>query len=1183
MKPSMKSIETADDWSDKDHDDNMDKLQDSWKDDEEVDYHHSSSHMSNRTDDSTFSDSGHELAKGETRAVLGLRVVVILVLICAAIAITLVVWFTTTKTQDDDLASNFEGAATKLLESFRQIVDTKLGAVAGLSQRSASTRSLSGVLFFELLPFVSIENRETWEEYSVANKGWLDEGRAYQKSIGMDLFALAGDELSSSTSHNVDGVTRRLAESELNFTTGASGDSPIADKIWMFHEETFEPVSDYSEGPWFPIWQSSPVLKAPRDLSNWNVLHFPAYGNYLAFAAETAQAVIGGMATSPPGDMNHNDLTTSFFAYIASYTAGEPVEYAGDPFSSFYIPVFDTFDEDRQLVAVILGVLQWADYFIDVLPPNLPPVAVVIENTCEGAFSFEVSADEVTYLGPGDLHDERYQDMTQSSGFNSVIKQGSLELGLNQSLCEYTLHVYPTEEFHNEYKDHMPLFITLSVAAVFCFVVFLFLLYDRLVERRQKVVMTTATQQNAIVSSLFPSQIKDRLLEAQGSGDASKGMALSQNGDAMGRPLADLFLETTVLFADISGFTAWSSIREPTMVFTLLEKLYSEFDKIAKRWRVFKVETVGDCYVAVAGLPEANPKHAVVVARCAADIVKKMKTLTRDLEISLGGGTGELGLRVGIHSGPVTAGVLRGDRARFQLFGDTMNCCSRIETSGEAGRIHCSMETAELLKKEGKEAWLEKRAGGCHLKGLGEIETYWININTSPRYGDGSSRESESDAVTMQEGALYGMNEKKQRLILYNVDLLLNLMKNVVAQRGTGSKKQATNSTIKRSSSHDGSTPIEPRTLPLDEVAEIIHLPDKPSAQQNPANVVIPKEVEDELRDLVTTIAGMYRDNAFHSFEHASHVLMAVHKLMSRIVAPVSFNPSAVKDEKEMYSALHDNTFGITSDPITQFACAFSALIHDVDHVGVSNAQLVKEGVPIAKLYKERSVAEQNSLDLSWNLLMSDRFTKLRELLFPTRQDRLHFRQLVVNSVMATDIVDKDLKQLRNNRWDVAFKKGEGADHVDENPKDEVNRKATIVIEHIIQAADISHTMQHWHVYRRWNQNLFEELYVAYLNGRMEKDPATFWHKGEIGFFDFYIIPLTKKLKECGVFGVSSGEFLNYAIANRAEWVLKGEGIVEEMILTVRKKYGDKETGLKSSARSDEVRASSLGVGGMAP
>ena len=187
---------------------------------------------------------------------------------------------------------------------------------------------------------------------------------------------------------------------------------------------------------------------------------------------------------------------------------------------------------------------------------------------------------------------------------------------------------------------------------------------------------------------------------------------------------------------------------------------------------------------------------------------------------------------------------------------------------------------------------------------------------------------------------------------------------------------------------------------------------------------------------------------------------------------------------------------------------------------------------------------------------------------------------------MSTDIVDKKLKDLRNKRWDKAFK----GDHSDENPRDEINRKATIVIEHIIQASDISHTMQHWHVYRKWNQNLFEELYVAYLNGRMDKDPAEFWYKGEckylrfaltwnashrlfyfladefsflpmlllVGFFDFYIIPLTQKLKDCGVFGVSSGEYLDYARKNRAQWEAQGEAVVAEMIKEAREKYGVK-------------------------
>jgi 3'5'-cyclic nucleotide phosphodiesterase len=275
-------------------------------------------------------------------------------------------------------------------------------------------------------------------------------------------------------------------------------------------------------------------------------------------------------------------------------------------------------------------------------------------------------------------------------------------------------------------------------------------------------------------------------------------------------------------------------------------------------------------------------------------------------------------------------------------------------------------------------------------------------------------------------------------------------------------------------------------------------------------------------------------------------------KLMSRIVAP-DFDKKTKKRSKKRASTLHDYTFGITSDPLTQFACVFSALIHDVDHTGVSNAQLIVENPKLASFYKEKSVAEQNSVDLAWDLLLDDSFTELRHAIYQTPAEKARFRQLVVNSVMATDIMDKDLKSLRNARWDKAF--STGATTTKDKSKKAVDRKATIVIEHLIQASDVSHTMQHWHVYRKWNENLFAELYKAYVEGRMDKDPSGFWYEGEIGFFDFYIIPLTKKLKDCGVFGVSSDEYLNYATKNRQEWESRGREVVEEMVQRVREKY----------------------------
>ena len=123
------------------------------------------------------------------------------------------------------------------------------------------------------------------------------------------------------------------------------------------------------------------------------------------------------------------------------------------------------------------------------------------------------------------------------------------------------------------------------------------------------------------------------------------------------------------MFADISGFTAWASTREPAQVFRLLETIYGAFDEIAQRKRIFKVETVGDCYVAVAGLPDPRPDHAVAMVRFARDCQLTMKALSGELEVALGPDTADLAFRIGIHSGPVTGGVLRGQNSRFQLFG----------------------------------------------------------------------------------------------------------------------------------------------------------------------------------------------------------------------------------------------------------------------------------------------------------------------------------------------------------------------------------------------------------------------------------------------------------------------------------------------------------------------------------
>ena len=219
-------------------------------------------------------------------------------------------------------------------------------------------------------------------------------------------------------------------------------------------------------------------------------------------------------------------------------------------------------------------------------------------------------------------------------------------------------------------------------------------------------------------------------------------------------------------------------------------------------------------------------------------------------------------------------------------------------------------------------------------------------------------------------------------------------------------------------------------------------------------------------------------------------------------------------------------------------------MLHDVEHLGVPNTTLVNENAEIAIMYKNKSVAEQNSIDISWHLLMEDKFKDFRDAIYSTKEEFKRFRQLVVNTILATDIMDKELKSLRNARWEKAFAEPDVS--IRESVADTVNRKATIVIEHLIQASDVAHTMQHWHIYLKWNERFFKETYKAYLEGRADKNPVEGWYEGELGFFDYYIIPLAKKLKDCGVFGVSCDEYLNYAMANRKEWELKGKKIVKE-------------------------------------
>jgi 3'5'-cyclic nucleotide phosphodiesterase len=291
-------------------------------------------------------------------------------------------------------------------------------------------------------------------------------------------------------------------------------------------------------------------------------------------------------------------------------------------------------------------------------------------------------------------------------------------------------------------------------------------------------------------------------------------------------------------------------------------------------------------------------------------------------------------------------------------------------------------------------------------------------------------------------------------------------------------------------------------------------------------------------------------DNEFHNFEHATHVLMSVLKLLGRVTSTSEVAGRASGDA----SKAHNSQQTCFLDPFIQFGCVFSAPIHDVDHQGVSNMQLVKEANPLATRYEGQAVAEQSAIDIGWAEFMSEEYSEFRAAICPSDYDVRRLRQIVVNSVIATDIVDSDLKERRNERWDKAFAEEFSPCEERSDSHEIINRRATLVLEHLIQASDVSHCMQHWQVYRKWNERLFREMNEAYMQGRAARDPAEFWYQGELCFFTFYVIPLAKKLRDCQVFGVSSDEFLNYAEQNREEWERRGQDIVEKMANRARRR-----------------------------
>jgi class 3 adenylate cyclase len=228
---------------------------------------------------------------------------------------------------------------------------------------------------------------------------------------------------------------------------------------------------------------------------------------------------------------------------------------------------------------------------------------------------------------------------------------------------------------------------------------------EGLVAKRTSELAAEKQTSERLLLNVLPGPIADRLKQGEGL-------------------IVDRFDEVSVLFADLVGFTALSARTSPEVLVGMLDELFSEFDRLAEKHGLEKIKTIGDAYMVVAGIPEARDDHARAMARMGLDMMAVIEAYAAR--------TGsDLTIRVGINTGSVVAGVIGRKKFIYDLWGDTVNTASRMESHGLPGKVHVSAATRAKL---GDDFELEAR-GTIDIKGKGLMETFVLVRERGEREG----------------------------------------------------------------------------------------------------------------------------------------------------------------------------------------------------------------------------------------------------------------------------------------------------------------------------------------------------------------------------------------------------------------------------------------------------------------
>jgi hypothetical protein len=475
----------------------------------------------------SLQDGPDIIAYKETRAVKYLKLAMIVILLLVAAIVCYAVHKFSTASEINEFTLQFQYTSSQIVNKLHTNAKTKMEAIQSVAlllqaysinmnqtwpfvtlpfyeNHISATSSLLGaygVLFF---PIVSTENRIAWENYTIENRGWVNQSYDAQAMLnnGVDNRPKLGP--------NDTWVDLLWSESEQNPDMPDYEIGGIADTIFStFSDSTVDqkPRKETIDGPYYPQWQAAPMSTYYQTSVNLNYARYTDFNESVYISLDTGgSAVLGWDWTDfqTPGR-----VTTMLY------------------------PVFDSFDVLQREVVAFLGVdIFWESYLEGILPNHTKGIYVIVETSCNTTFSFYLDGPNAIFLGMGDNHSSSYDPMKVTTIFGEYLEKDYLEsqqgqgpngsdpepymrsysgVPLNSDVCQYTFDIYPSEEMQQKYETNLPVIYTSVVGFVFVFTILVFVLYDCFVEKRQRIVASSAERSDAIVSSLFPKSVKDRL------------------------------------------------------------------------------------------------------------------------------------------------------------------------------------------------------------------------------------------------------------------------------------------------------------------------------------------------------------------------------------------------------------------------------------------------------------------------------------------------------------------------------------------------------------------------------------------------------------------------------------------------------------------------------------------------